>query len=73
VKAFQTFGINGFVLDCDFIFKYKYITQEIRDKYVLCTYGKDNNTEDGVKKQLEFGVRGICTDKVSSISKVIYS
>lgn len=73
VGAYKSLGIVGFVLDSDLVFRHKEIAQEIRDKYLLCTYGKFNNTESGVREQLQFGVRGICTDVVPQITQVVHS
>jgi glycerophosphoryl diester phosphodiesterase len=67
-------GVQGFVLDCTPLMQVPELIPNLKNQgFLVCTYGKLNNTADGIEKQLECGVSGICTDDVPLCHSVVDS
>ena len=75
-KAFaplhKQLGIKGYVLDSEHLLKVPDLCKELISKgFKVCTYGKPNNTPQGIIEQLDLGVSGICTDHMEQLRQVI--
>lgn len=65
-------GIKGYVLNSEEMLKDPTLAPElIAMGFEVSTYGKPNNTVDGIIKQLDMGLTGICTDMIEQCRKVI--
>jgi len=65
-------GVDGFVLDAELLFFDESVMSQILNQgFILCTYGKPNNTENGVVKQYNMGVNGIVTDMIKMLQKLV--
>ncbi|KAK8867040.1 Glycerophosphocholine phosphodiesterase gpcpd1 [Tritrichomonas musculus] len=65
-------GVEGFVGDSNHISQATYLIKEINDNnFICCTYGQQNDVHEGIEKQIQLGVRGICTNKVPLSKKII--
>lgn len=75
-KAFaplhKELGIKGYVIDSDHLLKIPHLVKELKDMgFSVSTYGKPNNTPEGIVQQLDLGVSGICADTMVQLRKVI--
>ena len=65
-------GTEGFVLHAEDLVNIPNIVKALLDKdFLLNTFGDINNTEDGIKRQLDMGIRGICTDNMKLCRRVL--
>ena len=76
IRAFQPLhkqlGIKGFVLDSEHLLKVPELCKlMLSNGFKVCTYGKPNNTPQGIIDQFDLGVSGICTDTMEQLRKVI--
>ncbi|KAH0790167.1 Glycerophosphoryl diester phosphodiesterase family protein [Histomonas meleagridis] len=68
----KEFGVKGFVLDSSKLLLVPELVDKLKSMgYIIMTYGSPNNTVDGVVKQLDLGVQGICTDKLELLQKTL--
>ncbi|OHS94414.1 hypothetical protein TRFO_39402 [Tritrichomonas foetus] len=71
-KVLNDDGFEGFVGDANHVLQQPQLVKEIIDMgYIFCTYGDPNNTYEGIEKQLQLGIRGICSDNMSLCRSVI--
>jgi glycerophosphoryl diester phosphodiesterase len=72
VPLHKELGVHGFVFDGDHLLEVPELIPKLRDQeFVICTYGGINNSAEGIKKQLQLGVSGICTDDMTLCRSVI--
>jgi glycerophosphoryl diester phosphodiesterase len=65
-------GVGGFVFDCgDLLASSELVPLLKNDGFLLSTYGSLNNTREGIERQLEMGIQGICTDDMELCRTVI--
>ena len=65
-------GIKGFVLEADNMLKVPDVIAELLSMgFTLATYGRANNIPQSIVEQLDLGIRGICSDDIEQLRKVI--
>ena len=65
-------GTEGFVLHAEDFVNLPDVVKSLLDKnFVLNTFGDMNNTKDGIVRQLNMGIRGICTDNMKLCRQVL--
>jgi glycerophosphodiester phosphodiesterase len=66
VTLHKELGIQGFVFDCEHLLEVPELISTLKENgFMLCTYGGLNNSAEGIRKQMELGISGLCTDRVS--------
>lgn len=72
IPMWKRLGVKGWVLLTDWIFKNEEIVKQLLfHKFVVFTYGRDNNTSNGIRKNIEMGITGICSDLVALLYSIL--
>jgi glycerophosphodiester phosphodiesterase len=68
----KALGVSGFFFDCCHLLESPEVLRLLLDEgFLIGTYGALNNTREGIERQLELGVRGICTDDMALCRTVL--
>jgi len=72
IPLHKKLGVIGFVADSEKLLKFPDLIHDLQNEgFIVATYGKPNNTEDGIKQQINLGIGAICADLVPQLRKVI--
>ena len=65
-------GVKGFVFNNKYLLQAPTLIKELKDMgFIIATYGMHNNTVEGINKQLDLGIRGLCTDLMPQLRKTV--
>ena len=71
-KLYKDINLIGFVFNSEIILKYPLIIKDLlNNNFKLATYGKPNNTKEGIIKQFNNGIFNICTDIIPLLKNTI--
>jgi glycerophosphoryl diester phosphodiesterase len=65
-------GVKGYVFNAEFLLKEEHMIAKLRTMgFLVFTYGDPNNSEEGIRKQLDLGIAGLCTDNLTVLNGIL--